>query len=69
MVTLRKLTWKPKRVPIRTTVPLKEGYLGFHVSLGECTLRLIGARGMLTKFALTFQVKDTGFGSGREGAS
>ena len=34
----RKLTWKPKRVPIRTTVALEEGYLGFHVSLGECNL-------------------------------
>ena len=32
----RELTWKPKRVPIRTTVLFKEGYLGFHVSLGEC---------------------------------
>ena len=32
----RKLIWKPKRVPIKTTVPLKGGYLGFHVSLGEC---------------------------------
>ena len=32
----RELTWKPNLVPIRTTVLLKEGYLGFHVSLGEC---------------------------------
>ena len=31
-----KLTWKPKRGPIKTTVPLKWGYMGFHVSLGEC---------------------------------
>ena len=31
-----KLTWKPKRAPIKTTVPLKWGYMGFHVSLGEC---------------------------------
>ena len=31
----RKLTWKPKRVPRRTTVPLKEGYVGFHVSLAS----------------------------------
>ena len=28
-----KLTWKPKRGPIKTTVPLKWGYMGFHVSL------------------------------------
>ena len=34
----RKLTWKPKRVPIRTTVPSKAGYMGFHVSLGECSV-------------------------------
>ena len=27
-----KLTWKPKRNPIKTTVPLKWGYVGFHVS-------------------------------------
>ena len=31
-----KLTWKPKRGPIKTTVSLKWGYMGFHVSLGEC---------------------------------
>ena len=31
-----KLTWKPKKDPIKTTVPLKWGYMGFHVSLGEC---------------------------------
>ena len=33
----RLLTWKPIRGPIKTTVPLKGGYMGFHVSLGECT--------------------------------
>ena len=33
----RKLTWNPKRGPIKTTVPPKWGYMGFHVSLGECT--------------------------------
>ena len=32
----RKLAWKPKKGPIKTTVPLKGGYMGFHVSLGEC---------------------------------
>ena len=32
----RKLTWKPKKGPIKTTVPLNRGYTGFHVSLGEC---------------------------------
>ena len=31
-----ELTWKPKRGPIKTTVPLKWAYMGFHVSLGEC---------------------------------
>ena len=31
----RKLTWKPKKGPIKTTVLLKGGFLGFHVSLGE----------------------------------
>ena len=34
-----KLTWKPKRGPIKTTVPLQWGYMGFHVSLGECSSR------------------------------
>ena len=33
----RKLTWKPEKGPIKTTVPLKGGYMGFHVSLGECS--------------------------------
>ena len=33
----RKLTWKPKKGPIKTTVLLKGGYMGFHVSLGECS--------------------------------
>ena len=28
-------TWKPKKGPIKTTVPLKGGYMGFHVRLGE----------------------------------
>ena len=32
----RKLTWKPKKGPIKTTVTLKWGYMGFHVNLGEC---------------------------------
>ena len=30
----RKLTWKPKKGPIKTTVLLKGYYMGFHVSLG-----------------------------------
>ena len=29
-----KLTWKPKKGPIKTTVLVKRGYMGFHVSLG-----------------------------------
>ena len=32
----RKLTWKPQKGPIKTTVLIKGGYMGFHVSLGEC---------------------------------
>ena len=32
----RKLTQKPKKGPIKTTVLLKGGYMDFHVSLGEC---------------------------------
>ena len=39
-----KLTWKPKRDPIKTTVPLKWGYMGFHVSLGECRSRVWACR-------------------------
>ena len=31
-----KLTWKPKKGPLKTTVPLKGEHMGFHVSLGEC---------------------------------
>ena len=33
----RKLTWKPKKSPINTTVPLKRGDMSFHDSLGVCT--------------------------------
>ena len=32
----RKLTWKPKKGPIKTTVLLKGDCMSFHVSLGEC---------------------------------
>ena len=32
----RKLTWKPKKGPIKTTVRLKGESMGFPVSLGEC---------------------------------
>ena len=32
----RKLTWKPKKGPIKTTVLLKGDYMGFHVCWGEC---------------------------------
>ena len=39
-----KLTWKPKRGPIKTTVTLKWGYMGFHVSLGECRVQGLGLR-------------------------
>ena len=33
----RKLTWKPQKGPIKTTFLLKGDYMGFHVSLGECS--------------------------------
>ena len=33
----RKLTWKPQKGSIKTTVPQTGGHMGFHVSLGECT--------------------------------
>ena len=36
LIPSRKLTWKPKKGPLKTTVPLKWGYMGFHVSFGEC---------------------------------
>ena len=36
VVHSRKLTWKPKKGPMKTTVLLKGDFLGFHVSLGEC---------------------------------
>ena len=36
----RKLTWKPKKGPTKTTVPLKGDPMGFHVSLGECSFTL-----------------------------
>ena len=32
----RKLTWQPKKDPIKTAVPLNGDYMGFHVSLVEC---------------------------------
>ena len=38
MIPSRKLTWKPQKGSIKTTVPLKGGYMGFHVSLGECSI-------------------------------
>ena len=41
----RKLTWKPKKGPIKTTVLLQEGYMGFHVSLGECKTPTMTAPG------------------------
>ena len=31
-----KLTWKPKKGPIKTLVLLNGDYMGFHVNLGEC---------------------------------
>ena len=33
-----KLTWRPKKGPMKTTVPLKWGYVGFHVSFQECSM-------------------------------
>ena len=37
----RKLTWKPKKGPMKTTVPLKGDLMGFHVSLGECITPIV----------------------------
>ena len=37
VVHSQKLTWKPKKGPIKTTVLLQGDYMGFHVSLGECS--------------------------------
>ena len=34
----RKLTWKPKKGPIKTTVLLTGDHMGFHVSLGSVRL-------------------------------
>ena len=36
LVHSRKLTWKPKKGPIKTPVLLKEDYMSFHVSFREC---------------------------------
>ena len=36
----RKLIWKPKKGPLNTTVPVKGGYMGFHVSLGSVRMFL-----------------------------
>ena len=33
--TPKKLTWKPKKSPIKTTGLLDGDYMGFHVSLGS----------------------------------
>ena len=45
-----KLTWKPKRGPIKTTVPLKWGYMDFHVSFWEC--KVLGIEHHLAEDAL-----------------
>ena len=37
----RKLTWKPKKGPMKTTVPLKGGYMGLHVNLRECKMTVM----------------------------
>ena len=44
LIHTRKLTWKPKKWPIRTTVLLKEDNLGFHVSLGEGNTMVVTPR-------------------------
>ena len=47
----RKLTWKPKKGPIKTTIPPKGNSMGFHVSLGECIQKLGSlSRGPETQF-------------------
>ena len=40
-----KLTWTPKRGPIKITVTQKWDYMGFHVSLGSVTIMKLGYRG------------------------
>ena len=48
----RKLTWKPKKGPMKTTVLLNGDYMGFHVSLGEC--RALGLGVLKLAWALRF---------------
>ena len=43
----RKLTWKPKKGTVKTTVLLKRDYMGFHVSLGEIFLVAVVVAGSL----------------------
>ena len=64
--TLLGTNMETQKGPIKTTVPLKWGYMGFHVSLGECTfvfrywsvshLLELGVEGVGSKFL--------GFGAG-----
>ena len=42
----RKLTWKPKKGPVKTTALLKGVYMGFHVSLGECNYVIVDIAAM-----------------------
>ena len=35
--TLPETNMETQKGPIKATVPLKRAYMGFHVSLGECT--------------------------------
>ena len=50
----RKLTWKPKKGPRKTTVLLKGGYMGFHASLGEC--RFQGLNSMVKNVLVAFGI-------------
>ena len=54
----RKLTWKPKKGPIKTAVPLKGVYVGFHVSLGECSRN--GKKMDTAIYYIGFRVEDLG---------
>ena len=36
--TLPETNMETQAGPMKTTVPLKWGYMGFHVSFGECTV-------------------------------
>ena len=57
-----KLTWKPKKGPIKTTVLLKGGHMSFQVSLGECIgFRKYGFKVLVRKRSWGIHVVRWGF--------